>query len=48
MPLRFTGGVTGVAAGAYQYVTVKPEIPLDNWKLKANRFLNASGVWACY
>jgi len=33
----------GVSAGVYNYATVKPEIPLDTWKLKANRLLNNSG-----
>ena len=37
------GGGLGVSAGIYQYMTVKPEIPLDSWKLKSNRLLNASG-----
>jgi len=40
------GGVAGVAAGAYKYVTVKPEIPLDTWRLKANRLLNSAGSLA--
>jgi len=37
------GGSVGVANGVYNYATVKPEIPLDTLKLKANRLLNASG-----
>lgn len=38
------GGVVGVSAGGYQYVTVKPEIPLTSLKLKANRILNMAGT----
>lgn len=37
------GGSIGVSAGLYNYATVKPDIPLDTWKLKANRLLNNSG-----
>ncbi|KAF5840323.1 hypothetical protein DUNSADRAFT_17167 [Dunaliella salina] len=40
------GGGIGVAAGTYNYATVKPDIPLDTWKLKANRLLNNSGSLA--
>jgi hypothetical protein len=29
--------------GAYTYVTVKPEIPLDSVRLKLNRMLNLAG-----
>lgn len=43
-PLRpHVGGGIGVSAGLYNYATVTPEIPLNTWKLKANRVLNNSG-----
>jgi hypothetical protein len=41
--LFIAGGATGVALGAYNYATVKPEIPLDTVKLKLNRLLNQMG-----
>mmetsp|Transcript_21728 Transcript_21728/g.37033 ORF Transcript_21728/g.37033 Transcript_21728/m.37033 type:complete len:256 (-) Transcript_21728:547-1314(-) len=38
-----SGGIAGVSAGLYTYATVKPEIPLTTFKLKANRVLNLAG-----
>ncbi|KAJ9505049.1 hypothetical protein QJQ45_016899 [Haematococcus lacustris] len=37
------GGVSGVGLGVYNYAMVKPDFPLDGWKLKVNRLLNQAG-----